>query len=341
MKRLLLLLSFVMVVSCTAPLRYNQIINDIPTKTPNFSTEVSFLGEPKPSKPYFEVVDINISAKGVQNNASIRKRLELEAIKEGVDAIIDVEYQQESFETATAATILFDIIAVSEEETTVTKYVTYIRGTGIMYLDNLGFIEEKPEYEYFYQIDPKGGIPQPYLKIEYKLTGQEFQVYPATDKALATYENFFQYYSDFHLLHQRERWEYRMKETRIVKRIMVNENGILRKTVVPTYDQKGRIIRLSIYQHVTGREYFDTISYEYDDTSRIKSRLISIHDGSKVHEKWIYENDRLLARELTVNAGATETLRLRSSVLYYHPDFLRDYYFNEYALKQQVIVSNP
>jgi len=210
-----------------------------------------------------------------------------------------------------------------------------------MYLDNLGFIEEKPEYEYFYKVDPKGGLPQPFLKIEYKLTGQEFQVYPAEEKALDTYEDYIKYYSNFHLLYQRERWEYKMRELQIAKRLMLNEKGILRKTVIPIYDKKGNIIRLNINQHHYDRVYHESILYGYDDKSRIESRLITIHDGSKVFEKWHYNNDRLISREITINPGVAETVKLRSSILYYHPDFLRDYYFNEYTKKHEGIASSP
>ncbi|MDZ7607005.1 MAG: hypothetical protein U5K79_15760 [Cyclobacteriaceae bacterium] len=51
-------------LSCSPHLRYNQLINDIPTQSPNFGTEVRFLGDSLPSKPFFEVLDIQFEIKG-------------------------------------------------------------------------------------------------------------------------------------------------------------------------------------------------------------------------------------------------------------------------------------
>lgn len=322
-------------LSCSPHLQYNQLINDIPTNYPNFGTEVRFLGDSLPSKPYFEVIDVQLEIKGPISYEQLKKRLEIEAIKEGLDAIIDVEYQHEAFDKITLATLAYDVLAGSEEVTTVPGYVTYVRGTGIMYLENLGFIKEKPEFEYFYQIDNAGGLPQPFLKIEYKLTGQEFMVYPATDDAGDIYTKYIKLYSDFHLFRQRERWEYQREGSRITKRFLVNQNGTVRKTVTPKYDNKGRMIRVTIAENRGERQLLDNITYAYDEQSKLKSRLIETNDGAKVFESWIYENERAVRREFVINTSEANIYQLRSTIIYYHPDFLKDYYLTEYQAKKK------
>jgi len=334
MQKAFLLSITTFLLSCSPHLRYNQLINDIPTNYPNFSTEVRFLGDSLPTKPFFEVIDIQLEIKGPISYGQLKKRLELEAIKEGVDAIIDVEYQQESFDKITLGTIILDVIAESDEVTTIPGYITYVRGTGIMYLENLGFVKEKPEFEYFYKIDSSGGLPEPFLKIEYKLTGQEFRVYPAVDEAMDIYNKYIKFYSDFHLFRQRERWEYISEGSIIRKRFLVNENGTVRKTVIPKYDDKGRITKVIIQENRTQGQFLDHITYAYDKNSRLKSRLIQTANGAKIFENWIYENERPVRREMVINTSEAKLCYLRSSIFYYHPDYLKDYYLTEYETRR-------
>jgi len=341
MQKIFLLSIATILFSCSPHLRYHQLINDIPTQFPNFGTEIRFLGDSLPSKPFFEVVDIQFEIKGPFSMEALKKRVELEAIKEGVDAVTDVEYQQESFDKITLATILLDVIAESEEATTVPGYITYVRGTGIMYLENLSFIKEKPEYEYFYKIDTSGGLPEPFLKIEYKLTGQEFKVYPAVDEAMDIYNKYIKFYSDFHLFSQRERWEYLREGSKITKRFLVNEKGTVRKIVTPKYDDKGRIIKVNIVENRSQDQLLEHITYAYDEHSRLKSRLIQTANGAKVFENWIYENERPVRREMVINTSEAKTFYLRSSILYYHPDYLKDYYLTEYETRSQGYASAP
>ncbi|MDZ7607006.1 MAG: hypothetical protein U5K79_15765 [Cyclobacteriaceae bacterium] len=258
-----------------------------------------------------------------------------------MDAIIDVEYQQESFDKITMATILLDVLAESDAATTVPGYITYVRGTGIMYLENLGFISEKPEFEYFYKIDNSEGLPEPFLKIEYKLTGQEFKVFPAMDEAMDIYNKYIKFYSEYHLLSQRERWEYRKDGSRITKRFLVNEKGTVRKTVAPKYDDKGRMIRVNIVENRSQGQLLEQITLTYDDDSRLKSRLIETAKGAKIFENWIYEKGRPVRREMVINTSEAKTYYLRSSILYYHPDYLKDYYLTEYQNRKQGYASAP
>ena len=209
--------------SCTKPTFYQLRINDIPARAPNFNTEIRLIEDGVPIKPYFEIIDIDLVKNGSLSIREIRKLLELEAIKEGVDAIIEVDSWTESNEEVSFITILIDVLDDDTETTTTTAKYTYIRGKGIMYLENLDFIKDQPEFEYFYTIDLKTDFPIPLFKIEYKLTGQVFTVYPESDQALEIYKKYFQYYSDYHLLKQRERWSYKMKGTLVKKRTLRNQ----------------------------------------------------------------------------------------------------------------------
>ena len=94
--KLIYLLPILGLISCTKPNFYQQKINDIPTNGPNYNTELRFINNDSPTRPYFEIVDFEIVEKGSISKMGIQKRLELEAIKEGVDAIIEIDYWTET-----------------------------------------------------------------------------------------------------------------------------------------------------------------------------------------------------------------------------------------------------
>ncbi|MCK5103852.1 MAG: hypothetical protein KAR17_13605, partial [Cyclobacteriaceae bacterium] len=60
--------------SCTKPDLYQQKINDIPTKTPNYNTQIRFSRNMLPINPYFEIIDFDIVEKGSMSKMQIKKR---------------------------------------------------------------------------------------------------------------------------------------------------------------------------------------------------------------------------------------------------------------------------
>lgn len=320
--------------SCTKPNFYQLQINDIPTKSPNYNAQIVFLGEKLQTDPYFEVIDFEIQVKGILNKKDIRKSMEIEAIKEGVDAIIEVEARTEITETRNIFTLLIDMMDEDYEATTIASNQTYIYGKGIMYLDNLDYIGTQPEYEYFYEINQKTGFPEPFFKIEYKLNGQVYNVYPESENALQIFKKNFQYYSDFHLLKQREFWAYKKKVDNVAKRILRNENGVVVKVCMPEYDKHDRIIRLKILNRIRGKFRKEFINYAYGEHSKLINRLVEAHDGIKIYEEYLYEDDRLSGRKILLNLPDGKQFQLNTSIHYFDPDYLRDMYFNEIAKQQ-------
>ena len=127
------LFGLVLFGSCTKPTFYQLKINDIPARAPNFNTEIRLIEDSVPIKPYFEIIDFDLVKNGALSNREIRKVLELEAIKEGVDAIIEVDSWTESNQEVSFITILIDVLDDDTETTTTTAKYTHIRGKGIMY----------------------------------------------------------------------------------------------------------------------------------------------------------------------------------------------------------------
>ncbi len=329
-----ILILVVLLSSCARQNFYLSRINDIPTSFPNFNTEIRFSGEPLPQNPYFEIIDIDLREKGIKNKKDIRQRLELMAIKEGVDAIIEVEAWTESIQEGNWITVLLDILDDDTDPTTFTVNYTRLTGRGIMYLENLDFIKFRPEFEYFYLIDSETGFPSPLFKAEYKLTGQEYMIYAESDGALDLYTDYLQFYSDFHLLEQREGWSYKMDDNLLKKRILWDPNGFRMKTCIPNYDEQNRMTLLKIIHHkgkIDGNEF---IRYSYNDHGKIEKRIVEIHDGTIIYEDFIYENEQLKGKEFLINKG-DEQILLRSSMHYYSPNYLHDYYFHEVTKQQE------
>jgi len=265
------------------------------------------------------------------SKSNVIKRLEVEAIKEGVDAIVEVEYWPETTETGNLITVLLDMMDDDNETTTFTTNHTFIAGKGIMYLENLNFIHNQAEFEYFYKLDSKTDFPKPFFKIEYKLTGQVYMVYPESDEGLETYKKYFQYYSDFHLLKQREGWSYKMDGTKLVKRVLGNEDGFITKICVPGYDEAGRMIKLRIKNQNSQITSSEFIHYLYDEDNKLIERRIEAYDGTNIYEEYIYENSQLTGRKVFINSNSQKQLNLKSSINYYDSDYLKDFYFKEVA----------
>ncbi len=329
------LLPIIGLTSCTKPNFYQQKINDIPTKTPNYNTELIFVNDSFPTKPYFEIVDFDIVEKGSMSKWEIQKRLEHEAIKEGVDAIIGIDYWSETEKKVNVVTVLLDLIDEDYETTTIPMSYTHITGRGIVYLENMNFIGDQKEFEYFYKIDPETDLPVPLFKIEYKLTGQVFTVYPETDDALDVYKRYFQFYSDFHLLKQRERWAYKMNGTLLKKRAL---KGRYRRTVkwcYPKYDEENRLVQLKIVHRLDKLDNNEFINYSYDEKGRILKRTVEKYDGALVIEDYKYDDQKLTARHITIKEPLKDPIKINTSIYYYHPDYLKDYYFNEYVKNQE------
>ena len=327
----ILFLAFIALASCTKPNFYQHKINDIPTKAPNYSTDIRFASNKSPINPYFEIIDFDIVVKGPMSKMQVKKRLELEAIKEGVDAIINIDYWTETNNEVTFMSVLLDVLDEDYETTTTIVRYTHIVGRGIMYLENLDFIDHQPEFEYFYKLDLVSDLPVPLFKIEYKLNGQVFKVYPEKEDDLAIYKKYFQYYSDFHLLKQRERWTFKMNGPLLKNRNLLSRKGVVTKRCFPKYDEDRRLVQLKIIHFHSNIENSEFIKYTYDKKGRLLKRNVEIHDGTVVFEEYNYNEDKLTGKKIRIQRPSEEPIRINTSIYYYHPNYLKDYYFNEYA----------
>ena len=329
-----LLLSCLIFGSCVRPTFYHQSINDIPTRAPNYNLDIRFTGQDPPKAPYFQIMEIHVMEKGNLSRKQIMKRLELEAIREGLDGIIEVETNNFVDEESNLVTILIDLLDEDGETTTTTVHHTEIFGTGIMYLESMDFIGNQPEYEYFYQIDKKTYFPSPFFKVEYKLTGQVHMVYPEKEEALDIYKKYFQYYSDYHLLEHREGWSYKMEGRQLRKRTWRKSNGSIDKKIIPQYNEQHQLVGIKI-RHVNSQIHSNEyVQYAYDEQGKLITKNVDVHDGTRVYEEFDYEGNRLVARKIMVNRPGKEPIYLNTSVTYYDPDFLEDYYYNEIAIRK-------
>lgn len=325
---------FFFFVSCITPKFYHQRVNNIPTKSPNFEVLVYLLGDQIPEKPYFEIVDFYMAEKGRLSKSAILKKLEFEAIKEGVDAVIDVEYWNRKEPTVNALTVFIDLIDEDGETTYINTHFTHIRGIGIKYLENIDYVHELPEFEYMYLIDAETGFPTPCFKIEYALTGQEHKVYPEAESAMDIYRKYFQFYSDYHLLHQREGWTYVKRDNKVTRRMMINEEGLTLKRCIPEYDKDGKMIALTIFHAGTGTKETERVIYHFDEKGRKFGRTVLTHEKVKVYEQYVFDGEMLTGRKIKINIPGGAGYFLNSSILYYDTDYLRMYYEEEYAAMQ-------
>lgn len=328
--RLATLLPLLFLLACVKPSIYQARINDIPTRSPNYNAEVRFLGARNPINPYFEIIDFELVKKGSLSKRQVKKLVEISAIKEGVDAIIEVDYWKESVEKVGILEFLIAVLEETEPSNRIVHY-THIRGKGIIYLDNTDYIHEQPEFEYFSKLDGKTNLPTPFFKIEYKLTGQVFDVYSESDEAQDIYQKYFKYYSDFYLLQQREMWSYKMNGPVLKNRTLRNRNGKVMKKCIPEFDENKKLIRLKIVRYHGSIEANEYIYYAYDERGNMIKRVVYANDGSKIYEDYNYENDRLTGKKIAIVQASKEPIILNSSIDYYDKNYLKEYYFSEYV----------
>ncbi len=324
------LLPLALLLSCAKPNLYQAKINDIPTKSPNSNAEVRFIGEGNPINPYFEIIDFELVKKGMLSKHDVQRAVEISAIKEGVDAIIEVDYWNESIKKMSVLGVLVAILEDSEPTKATVTY-THIRGLGILYLDNANYVHEQPEYEYFYKLDRETKFPTPFFKIEYKLTGQVFEFSGESDEADDIYHKYFKDYSDFHLLKQREGWSYNMSGPLLKNRIQKNRYGAIVKKCIPVFDENERLIRVKIVHFNSKIDVNEFINYGYDDEGEIIKRVVKVYDGTKIYENYLYENNRLAGKKIMVYQPSKEPIIINSSIDYYDKNYLEEFYFNEYV----------
>lgn len=317
------------IASCKLPKPYHQRINYIPINSPNFGVEM-LTSDQLPTKPYFEVIDFDLVEKGKLSRREVMKKLEMEAIKEGVDAVMDVESWNASEEKVNLLTVLIDVMDEDGETTVINAPFTHIRGVGIKYLENINYIHDQPEFEYVYQIDPEADFPSPLFKIEYNLTGQEHMIYPESETAMEVYEKYFQFYSDFHLVYQRERWHYKSVDNKVNKRILYDENGYVTKTCMLKYDDKGRLVEVEVHNRLSGN---DKVTYHYDEDGRKISRKVVTADQTTIFEQYNFDGERITGRRIRIIVPGEDNYHLNTSILYFDPDYLNDYYQQEYVKK--------
>lgn len=272
--------------------------------------------------------------KGRLSKHDVQKLVEISAIKEGFDAIVEVDYWNESIEKMNVLGVLVAILEDSEP-TKVTVTYTHIRGLGILYLDNANFVHEQPEYEYFYKLDRETKFPTPFFKIEYKLTGQVFEFSGESDEADDIYQKYFKVYSDFHLLKQREGWSYKMSGPLLKNRIQRNRYGAIIKKCIPVFDENERLVRVKIVHFNSKIDVNEFINYGYDDEGKIIKRVVKVYDGTKIYENYIYENNRLAGKKILVYQPSKEPIIINSSIDYYDINYLKEYYFDEYVQRNK------
>jgi hypothetical protein len=326
---------FFFCASCTVPKFYFQRVNNIPTKSPNFDVAVYMQGEKVPERPYFEIIDIYMAEKGKLDKNTILKKIEFEAIKEGVDAVIEVEYWNQHEEIVNALTIFVDLFDEDGETTYMNQQFTHIKGVGIKYLENIDYIDELPEFEYVYLLDPETGFPNPYFKIEYTLTGQEHMVYPEVKGAVDIYKKYFQFYSDYHLLHQRDGWTYVKKNGLVTRRMMVNDDGLTVKKCIPKYDLKGKLTSVTIVHVRDGIGETEKVIYHFDESGNKIGRTVITHQKARIFEQYVFDEERLTNRKIRISIPGKENYLFNTSIVYYSADYLEKYYENEYDAKRQ------
>ncbi len=326
-----LLFLMVFLTACAIQIPYHQRLNYIPLQGPNFGVEM-LLNEEKPTEPYFEAVELYLKEKGRLSKTAIMKKLEMEAIKEGLDAVMEIEYWNGSEEKANLLTLLIDVMDDDYETTYINAPFTHIRGIGVKYLDNIDYLDKQPEFEYVYLIDSVSDMPEPLFKIEYNPIGQEHKIYPETTEGKIIYDDYFQFYSDYHLLQQRERWFYTVAKNRVRKRILYDEDGNVVKTCVLNYDPSGKLQTLKVYNGMAG---LDIINYHYEE-GKLKYRMVHAHDHVKIFTQYNYDGDRLSGRKIKITLPTKKHYVLSTSIIYYDPDYLKEYYFQEYAKIQNL-----
>jgi hypothetical protein len=143
------------------------------------------------------------------------------------------------------------------------------------------------------------------------------------------YEKYCKFYSDCHLLKQRERWYYKQtNDRRLKQRILVNENGYREKTVFVEYDNPGKITTLRVHSRNEGEVF---IQYHYDKTGVLLSKVVIIGNQARIYEEYKYQEGTRVGRKINITDSLHKSYRLNTSILYYDQDYLKDYYFREYA----------
>jgi len=287
----------------------------IPLKS-NAGVKLYFENEIPKDTAYSKIKVIAISEAGFKGESKkLAIQMKTEAIKLGIDAIINIKRIEFSEEEYT----LTDMLLGSDHMTT--KYYGQLYGLGIKYHKNINYLDRLVKTEEGYLL--KNGDEIPIFTVHLNTLGELDSLITFQNQGLSIHDNYHYKYSRQHLVFEKHKWKHSSLHKGKLKRQLYKVDDWPIKNVVISYYDTKKIKQITITDLASLNK--EKVLFEYQKFNVLKSKKIVQSNGTEIYEEFEYNDERKLISKTTYRLSSEEKTPFYK--VYYH------YYSNEYLSK--------
>jgi len=268
----------------------------IPLKS-NTAVKLYFGNEIPNDTAYSKIKIIAISGVGYKGESKkLAIQMKKEAIKQGVDAIINIKRREFSEEEYTLTDMLFGY------EDMTTKYYGQLYGLGIKYHKNIHYLDRLVKKEESYLIE--NGNETPLFTVHLNTLGELDSLITFQNQGLSIHDNYHYKYSRQHLVFEKYKWKHSSLHKGKLKRQLYKVDDWPIKNVVISYYDTKKIKQITITDLASLNK--EKVLFEYQKFNVLKSKKIVQSNGTEIYEEFEYNDERKLISKTTYRLSSEE-----------------------------------
>lgn len=287
-----------------------QLLSAIPPKPSKTAPEMYYPDELVPDRAYVPISILEVKNDGFVNSKQLAAQLATKGQEFGVDAIIGIQKERHSVENisflgvlATVSSALDDDPYNDDHAYTSYRDVSVLSGIGIVYQENIDYLDRFKKSAHLYQVAPNGTEEfSPSAVIRYDAHGEVLGMEFSTDQSKALYDSVLSRYSIKHLVHEKNNWQYFKEYGQLKRRRLYRLDDWILKTCTFRYGSKYRLEKIRIKYH---DQTHDKLALFYDEKGRLSRKTVKQSNGLIWEEQLSYStSDQLVQSQwVAIQAG--------------------------------------
>ncbi|MCE7991102.1 MAG: hypothetical protein HEP71_03945 [Roseivirga sp.] len=294
-KSIIIVLFASFLLSCTRSNFYeHQLLSSLPVNGNTQQIDVFYEGESSPPKDYIEYYNLRLVKKGHFNDEQMVSFLKQEALKKGLDGLMDPKKWDETEESATFFDVLATITDPDDIDYTSTVNYSIIEAKGIRYIENIDLTHSLKAGK-VYDMTTNAYMGE----IRYLPNGLISETIAENDLSQMLMDTYFKFSED-HLLYEQEGWQtlHRLDGRIDVRRKYRMNDWILARVRVKYNGNKPEQIRsIRVTENPKKTPIISRIVYQYDAQNRPISRKVS--GAYQLTETITYENNKIKSAQIS------------------------------------------
>lgn len=300
-----------------------QLLSAIPPKPSKTAPEMYYPDDLVPDRAYVPISILEVKNGGGVNSKDLARTLATKGHKLGIDAIIGIQKERYSVENISFLGVLASISSALDDdpyndndEYTSYRDVSVLSGIGIVYQDNIDYLDRFKKSAHLYQVAPDGTEEfSPSAVIRYDAHGEVLGMEFSTDRSKTLYDSVISRYSLEHLVHEKKNWRYFEEYDLVRRRRLYRLGDWVLKTCVFRYGSKQRLETIRIKYH---DETHDKVALFYDEKGRLSRKTVEQSNGLIWEEQVSYStSDQLVQSQWVAIQEGKPVPFLRVRYAYY------------------------